>query len=296
MTPSIALIGPGKVGCAVSTRLYAAGHQIKAVISRDIKRAKNACDFIGCAADLATTDLAQAHSAQIILLAVPDEAIAATSKALQNVRELSPSQTLIHFSGLLPARILQHTETTRSGILALHPLLPFADRKQASEHLVGCPCAVEGNPAGLQTSEILLKSIPARGFRLDEKAKATYHSAASVASNYLITLMEAARQLMDSCEILGYEPLDLLEPLVRATVDNLFSSTPEQALTGPIVRGDISTVAGHIQAINESKPELLDFYRCLARQTLTVAQNSGRLNKTGADGLYHLLYSNRAGK
>lgn len=290
MKPSVALIGPGKVGSAITSRLYLKGHPITAIVSRSASRARDACQFIGCSADLATTDLNQACSAQILLLAVSDDAIAQVSNTLHTSGELSPNQTLVHFSGLLPAHMLAPQKTAEIGCLSLHPLLAFADREQATKHLTGCPCALEGNSQGLETGELLAKNLEVHAFILNEKAKPTYHCAASVASNFLVTLMAVAKQLLNHCDIREDNPSALLEPLMRATLDNLFRSGPEQALTGPIVRGDVATVAAHVQALTAAQPDLLDFYQTLALQTLQLARTSGKLDSFKDTELTQLLY------
>ncbi len=289
MKPSIALIGPGKVGCAVCARLYAAGHQITAIVGRDLPRTKNACHFVGCSPELASTDLVNAVSADIIMIAVPDDSILQIRSALYNCHPLAVEQSLVHFSGLQPASILGESEQGAPGLLALHPLLSFADREEASKRLEHCPCALEGNQRGLATGAILIASLNALAFTLKAEAKATYHCAASIASNFLITLMASAQQLLRSCQIEEQQSLKLLEPLVRATVDNLFATTPEQALTGPIVRGDLQTVANHLTAIEANQPELTDLYHALAQQTLILALRSGRLDDAKGQQLQNLL-------
>ncbi len=289
MKPSISLIGPGKVGCAVAARLYASGHPVTAIVSRDLARAQDACQFIGCASDLATTELINAGRAQIILIAVPDDAITEVSTELQKDHLLSATQTLVHFSGLHPSSLLKSPEALLPGLLSLHPLLSFADRQQASQRLENCPCALEGNDLGLKTGELLVSNLQAVSFMLTADAKAAYHSAASVASNFLVTLLAAAVQLMDKCDIEEHKSLQLLEPLVRTTVDNLFAGSPEQALTGPIVRGDTTTVSSHLLTIESRQPQFLDLYLTLARHTLLLARRSGRLDAAQASRLGYLL-------
>ena len=294
MTPTIALVGPGKVGCAISARLHAAGLSITTVVSREQSRAQDACCFIGCSENLATTHISSAVQADIILIAVPDDYIAETSQALQDSHSLGPDQTLVHFSGLLPAQILSHTEdTTReNGLLSFHPLMPFADREHGVKQLENCPCALEGNHLGLKVGKLLANKLSVRDFNLRTNDKATYHTAASMASNFAITLLATAKQLLDQCQIDEYDSLTLLNPLVNATLENLFTSTPEEALTGPIVRGDTQTVSQHIDTISKEKPDLLGLYLELATRTLTIATSSGRLQPDKAERLTSLLNGN----
>jgi len=291
MKEPITLIGPGKVGCAVTARLHAAGYPVSGVISRSHGRALEACRFIGCPQSLAGTDLALAGGRQIILLAVPDDVISKTAGILHAKGSISEETTLVHFSGLHPASILAGPDGTRSALLSLHPLLPFADRLLAMQQLAHCPCALEGNRCGLKMGRILVRDLGARGFELAASDKSAYHTAASIASNFLVTLVAEAQSLLETCQIDHDKALELLGPLIRASVDNVLRAGPNHALTGPIVRGDVKTVARHLHTLAERKAETVNLYCHLGESTLRLAQHSGRLDKYRAAALYQVLAS-----
>ncbi|PLY01855.1 MAG: DUF2520 domain-containing protein [Desulfuromonas sp.] len=288
MKPAIALIGPGRVGCAVTRRLHLAGYPVMAVIARERKRAVDACSFIGCPTGAATEDLTTANKAEIILLAVPDDAIASVTEQLQNGRGLPESATLIHFSGLHNAACMRRPKPTPQ-LLSLHPLLPFADRESATNRLPGCPCTLEGDTTALPLGRELIRAIGGTPFVITGDKKALYHGAASIASNFFITLEDWASQLLSECGISRKEALPLLLPLVRASLDNLTEHGPEQGLTGPIVRGDVGTVARHLDELEQLSPQQQETYRQLATMTLELASRSGRLDASAAERLTNLL-------
>ena len=180
MKPTIALIGPGKVGCAIGRLLHGAGYPLTVLIGRDRQRAVAACNFIGCDEALVSLNLLDAARARIILLAVPDDQIEAQAKALQTSVELSAEQTLIHFSGLHPAALMRQ-KLSAAQLLSIHPLLPFADRKLAAEKLPGCPCALEGDNSALPLGNQLIVAIGATPFRINSDKKALYHASACIA-------------------------------------------------------------------------------------------------------------------
>ena len=279
MKPQIALIGPGKVGCAVTRKLYQAGYPITAVIGRNVASASDACHFIGCPPAAASNHLAAAGKADIILMAVKDDQIAELAEKLCAELELSARQTLIHFSGLLPASTLQCSEAVAT--LSIHPLLPFASREIACHKLLGCPCAYEGNPIRHSLSIELINALGGQPFPIAAEDKAIYHASASIASNFFVTLLATAEKLLQDCGIPSDRALPLLLPLVRATLDNVVAVGTEQGLTGPIVRGDSETVSQHLAAF-ENRPELSSLYQLLARRTLTLAETSGRLSQGAA--------------
>ncbi len=284
MKPSIALIGPGKLGCAIAHRLQAAGYPFSAIISRELSRAQEACAFIGCAPEVASDKLQAAGKAEIILLAVPDDQIEALAKALQSGSTLSAAQTLIHFSGLHPAALMR-LGTSKARLLSIHPLLPFADRQLAAEKLSGCPCALEGETAALSLGKQLIAAIGATPFAIAGDQKALYHASACIASNFLVTLLGTARDLLSQCGIAPEQAIPLLLPLVQASLDNTAKLGPEAGLTGPIVRGDRGTVQQHLLALEKSAPELLPLYRLLGEKTLELAVKSGRLSREQAKDL-----------
>lgn len=286
MKPQLALIGPGKVGCAVTRKLCQAGYPIAAVIGRNVASASEACDFIGCPPAVASNHLAAAGKADIILIAVKDDQIADLAENLRAASELSTEQTLVHFSGLLPASILQCS--AKLATLSIHPLLPFASREIACNKLQGCPCAYEGNPNRHSLALELINAIGGHPFPIATEHKALYHASASIASNFFVTLLATAEKLLQNCGIPSDQALPLLVPLVRATLDNVVTVGTEQGLTGPIVRGDSETVRQHLAAF-ENQPELSSLYQLLASRTITLAETSGRLSQIAAKELQKII-------
>ncbi|MCD6582544.1 MAG: DUF2520 domain-containing protein [Desulfuromusa sp.] len=278
MKQSVALIGPGRVGCAISKRLYQAGYPMAAIISRKQSRATEACTYIGCSTELASDQLTHAATAQIILFAVPDDQIQPLALKLQAFVNLSKQTTLIHFSGLHPAVIMRH-QSSAAALLSLHPLLPFADRQKAFAGLNQCPCALESDSSpALALGQKLVDAIGGQSFTLASDKKVLYHTAACIASNYLVTLIASARDLLINCDIEADQAIPLLLPLIQASLDNVKDFGPERGLTGPIVRGDTGTVADHIQALKNAAPELLPLYLQMGKITASIAGKSDRLD------------------
>lgn len=287
MKPDFALIGPGKVGCAIGRRLVQAGYPISAVIGRDRDRATEACGFIGSGPDIASTDIRCALAARLILIAVPDDRIAATVAALFETGDLS-DRVLVHFSGRHQANILR-PQGKKAAVLSIHPLLPFADRDMAARKLTECPCALEGDPACLDLGVELVEAFDGRPFHIDSKHKALYHAAACVTSNYLVTLLAVTEQLAEHCGIEKNDVLPLFLPLARATLDNVDALGTGRGLTGPIARGDAKTVSGHFAALQQTAPDSLDIYKVLAQQTLELARQSERIDATAGERIRTIL-------
>ncbi len=289
MKPKIALVGPGRVGCAVARRLFEADYLLTAIISRSHERATEACAYIGCSVTLASTQLTDIASAEIILLTVPDDQIQRLAAQVQAINHLSKTTTLVHFSGLLPAKVMFHQSSPRK-LLSLHPLLPFANRHKAYNDLQGCPCALESDDSEvLLLGEKLVDAIGGHPFTIDHNKKPLYHAAACIASNYFVTLLAVARELLINCGIKPDQAISLLLPLVQSSLENVKDFGPEQGLTGPIVRGDIGTVTKHLQTLQDNAPELRQLYQQMGKITVEIGEKSGRLDPEIAAAIQNLF-------
>ena len=217
MVNSIRVIGAGRVGSAVSARLRERGVEL-----RD-------------------------DTAELVLLCVPDRAIAEVAAGLE------PGPWVAHVSGATPLAALDPHERRFS----LHPLQTFTlDR--GPEQLDGAWAAVtaETDEARAVARE-LAATLGVRPFDLDDGARTLYHAGAAIASNYLVTLYRTASRLFEDAGA----PPEALVPLMTRTIENGFQ------LTGPIARGDWAVVDAHLEALHAAHPELEPMYRVLAEAT-----------------------------
>jgi predicted short-subunit dehydrogenase-like oxidoreductase (DUF2520 family) len=192
-----------------------------------------------------------ADEPDLVLLCVPDAAIADIAASIE------PGPWLAHVSGATPLAALAPHERRFS----VHPLQTFT-RSRGAEQLDGAWAAVTAETeaaraAGFELAELL----GLRPFELADSARTLYHAGAVFASNYVVTLQRAASLLFESAGA----PPEALEPLMRRTIENGFE------LTGPIARGDWSTVHAHRAAIRQHREELDHLYETLAGATLALA-------------------------
>ncbi|NIQ93220.1 MAG: DUF2520 domain-containing protein [Desulfuromonadales bacterium] len=279
------LIGPGRLGQAVARRLYEAGHEIEAVIGRDLGRAAEAARFIG-ASGREATDLGAVGESELVLLAVPDDALADVAGCLLNEKLGRTDTVLVHFSGIHCADILlEQAGSAEAGVLSIHPLQTFADPRRGYAALPGTPCAIEGNQHLMDMAERVVEALGGIPFHLESDRKALYHAAACITSNYLVTLVATAEKLLAGCGFSGAEARRLLGPLLQTTARNVAEVGPADALTGPIARGDTQTVDKHLQALSLLAPEQGELYRLLGRLTIEVGLEKGTLSDEAAQAL-----------
>ena len=188
---------------------------------------------------------------ELVLLCVPDSAIAEVAASV------SPGPWVAHVSGATPlAALAPHARR-----FSVHPLQTFT-RARGAEQLDGAWAAVTAETEVARAAGwSLAETLGLRPFELADSARTLYHAGAVFASNYVVTLQRAASLLFESAGA----PPEALEPLMRRTIENGFE------LTGPIARGDWSTVEAHRGAIQERRPELDHLYETLAGATLALA-------------------------
>jgi predicted short-subunit dehydrogenase-like oxidoreductase (DUF2520 family) len=189
--------------------------------------------------------------AELVLLCVPDAAIAPVA------RELEPGPWVAHVSGATPLAALDpHTRR-----FSVHPLQTFT-LARGPEQLDGAWAAVTAeSDEALSAGTALAELLGLRPFALRDDARTLYHAGAVFGSNYIVTLQRAAALLFEAAGA----PPEALEPLMRRTIENGFE------LTGPISRGDWATVDAHKAAIHDRRPELDRLYDTLAGATLALA-------------------------
>lgn len=199
---------------------------------------------------------AEPRGIDAVLLCVPDGEIAAAAA-------LIPAGPAVgHCSG---ATTLDALGDTHVDAFSLHPLMTVT---AGGARFEGAGAAVAGTtPHALAIARTLALAVGMRPFAVAEEDRTAYHAAASVASNFLITLEGAAEQLAATAGV----DRSLLVPLVRATVENWASLGAERALTGPVARGDRATVAAQRDAIAERAPTLLPLFDALVRATAELA-------------------------
>ena len=289
--PSIAIIGAGKVGTAIGVLAMRNGYRVAAVADRDRDRAEETARRIGGQVPVLSPQEA-ASRAELILLTVPDDAIEASCRELVDALAFARGGLVVHCSGARSSRCLASArEALACHVASFHPLQSFPTVEAALASLPGSYCFSEGDEPALAAVEALGVAIGAHCVRIDTEHKALYHAAAVMACNYLTGLMDAALTLAAGAHIERQTAWRALEPLIRATVENISELGPEAALTGPIARGDRRTVTTHLATLDENARELVDLYRVLGSWTVGLALRKGSIDEATARELLDALAS-----
>ena len=269
MAPSLNIIGAGHVG-RVLGRLFAQSgeFEVRGVLTRSADSAADAVGFIG--AGEAVDDMAQLGRADVWMLAVPDDQIGPVCAQLAAACPLAGA-LVFHCSGARSSADLDPAAEAGALTASAHPIRSFADPEAVAHGFGGTWCGVEGMPGALVMLEPALLAIGARVARIDASAKTVYHAAAVFASNYLVTVIDAALRAYQAAGIPEAAARELARPLATETLANVFRLGPAGALTGPIARGDMATVARQQGALSAWDPAAGDLYAALAEATVQLA-------------------------
>jgi predicted short-subunit dehydrogenase-like oxidoreductase (DUF2520 family) len=267
------LIGCGKVGQCLGALWNRTGvFSIKGVCNLNLDSAKSAVNFIG--AGVAVSAISELKAAQVFAIAAPDDALSSIAKELSDTGIISPGTTVFHCSGALTSRALAPLRDLGAGVASAHPVKSFSNPGVAVESFSGTTVTIEGDQSAVALVSEAFTKIGGRVIDIDVEAKGFYHTALVFACNYLTALMECA---VDTCGQAGIErakALSLIEPLVKETVAAIFSRGTEQALTGPLARGDSQVVGSQIDLLKSWKGEYAELYTLLGQVALRIAERS----------------------
>jgi predicted short-subunit dehydrogenase-like oxidoreductase (DUF2520 family) len=271
--PTMNIIGCGRLGKTLAYLWHC--NQIihvQGITNRSIGSAQSAADFIGGGTACTTGEW---QPADFTMIATGDSDIAACATQLASAGILRPGNIVFHCSGALGSDILAAVKPYGALVASVHPIKSFAEPASAAASFRGTFCGIEGDLAATARLTALFENIGGSPLPLRSETKALYHAGMAISANYLVTLLQWG---LDTLEQAGLPPatgLKILEPMVRNTLDNVFTLGPAEALTGPIARRDDATVSRHIKALRSWQPELAELYRALGHETLKLAQKHG---------------------
>jgi predicted short-subunit dehydrogenase-like oxidoreductase (DUF2520 family) len=259
---TVGIIGAGRVGSIMAAALADAGYSIVGIASRS----GGATPAYLAAADL-------------LLLAVPDDALATLVESLP----IRPGQIVAHTSGAHGVAVLAPAVARGAHPLALHPAMTFAGGPADLDRLrkgisFGLTAPADVRPA----AEALVRDLGGTPEWIPEERRALYHAALAHGANHLVTLVNDALDRLREAGVA--QPERVLDPLLHAALDNTLR-LGDAALTGPVARGDAGTVRGHVAVLTETAPEAAPAYLALARRTAARALAAGRLSPAEADAL-----------
>jgi predicted short-subunit dehydrogenase-like oxidoreductase (DUF2520 family) len=278
MKLKLSVIGCGRLGKTLAALLV--GTElicIQDILNLSIANTEKAVSFLG--QGRACQSIQQLKSADIYLIATPDDNIELIAQqiALQGV--LKQGDVVFHCSGLLSSESLYSAVRLGCYVASLHPIFSFSEPMRDVETFRGTYCAFEGNKEALERLLPLLNAIEGQIFLIEKKDKPLYHAASVFAANYLVTLSAMAMDCYSKAGLNDKLAKNLTLALMSQTLAKVQRLHPKEALTGPLQRADRNTLKKHLSAL-KAFPELAHIYKSLGKVTLALTGHDENLKKS----------------
>lgn len=244
---TLAIVGAGRAGLAVGHLLAQTGLPVLGAVCRRSEHTARACGILGCLPAPVTSFVPQAD---LVVVAVPDHALAPVTVGLAAQACFRPGQVVMHLSGALTAEVLAPARERGAAVMSWHPLQTFPDLPPAHATLARCLVVGEGDAPALAVGAELAARLDARWEVIGAAGKVLYHAGATIASNYLVALVAVAGRLLAQAGLPADAAGAGLHELMQSALRHACTQGPLQALTGPVARGDLGTVAGHLAALD----------------------------------------------
>lgn len=263
--PSIAIVGPGKLGAALAVLLREAGYPIAAVVGGSRGGAQKLASQVGARG-------AHLSAADVVWFTVPDSNIARAAQDLAG--KLSwKGRAALHSSGALTSDELDVVRRKGAAVASAHPLMTFVRGSRPS--LAGVPFAVEGDSSAVQVAQAIIRDLGGKAHRIAKRDKTAYHTWATFASPLLTALLATTERVAGIAGVKGKAARKRMTPILLETLSNYVALGAANGFSGPILRGDVETVRRHLQVLH-STSQARAVYVALARAALEYLPGKNR--------------------
>lgn len=270
------LAGPGAVGLSLSAAWIQTGHRCVGIYGRRPRSLARGKRLLKTRI-IRPGEENQAKDFDVLLIAVPDGAIAAVARAWARRTDWK-GKCVFHTSGALPSILLAPLHDRGARVASLHPLTSVPRPSTDRGMFEGITFALEGDAAACILGAQIVRKLGGRPLRIPSHAKASYHLAACLASGYLLAYLVMASELVErSAGLPRGRSLPPLLQLAAATLANARRIGVPRSLTGPVVRGDLVTLRLHANALRGARPELGFIHSIVARKLLELVKTRGLL-------------------
>jgi predicted short-subunit dehydrogenase-like oxidoreductase (DUF2520 family) len=262
--PSIAIVGPGRLGTALALRLSWAGYTVPEIISRKEKKSLAAAQILARKVGARASHASEARlDADLIWLCTPDSRISNVVTWLS--KKSWRRRTVFHSSGVLTGDVLGPLKSKGASVASVHPLMTFV--QDSVPDLCGVTFAVEGDARAVRVARRIVGDLKGEIIRLRKQDKVAYHAFATMICPLLVSLLGSAEQVAGLAGISRKQARRRMLPIVHQTLRNYAKLGPAKAFSGPIVRGDVQTIQQHLRVLLRTR-RAREAYLALARAAL----------------------------
>jgi predicted short-subunit dehydrogenase-like oxidoreductase (DUF2520 family) len=281
---AVGVIGPGRAGSVLAAALARAGHPVVGVHAVSQRSRDRARELLGPVPFLEVEEVFA--RSQLVLLTVPDDALAPLVHSVADEGWIRPGQFVVHSSGRYGVAVLRPVTAKGALPLALHPVMTLTGSSMDLDRLTGCPFGVTAPPELINVAHALVIEMGGEPMTVAEDERELYHAALAHSANHLVSLVADAMDLLAKAGVAT--PGRMLAPLLGAALDNALRYG-DRALTGPVARGDAGTVAAHLHELERVSPHTAAAYRAMARRTADRAIGAELLDAAAAEDLLAVL-------
>lgn len=258
-------IGAGKVGFSLGKYFAENGISLSGYYSKSKNSSKEAADFTGTKQFISLEELIK--ESDVILITTPDSEI----KGIWNeIKELSIYNKLIcHCSGLLSSETFSDISKFGAYPYSIHPMFAISDKYNSYKNFSKAFITIEGNEKYINELENIFINLGNQVKIIDKKNKSLYHLASVMSSNMILGLIDNSINYLKQCGFSEELAIDALYPLIANNIENIKNSGTVNSLTGPLERGDLSTIRSHMSCLNRENQNL---YKVLNNNLLRVAK------------------------
>lgn len=281
----IGIIGAGRVGAVLGRALQQAGHTITSVHAVSEASVARAEALLPEAPIIEIPDILRRSEA--VLFAVPDDVLESLVSGLAAAGHIQTGHLIIHTSGRYGTDVLKSVREHGAIPVAIHPAMTFTGLSLDVDRLQNTAFGITADPVVAPIAEALVVEMGGIPVAIPETARPTYHAAMAHASNHLVTLTAQAQAMLEAVGI--DQASKLLGNLMEASLENALTNG-DQALTGPVSRGDTGTVTTHLETLKAmDDPDLFETYRGMALATARRAADAGFINAAKLEEFLQIL-------
>ena len=274
----ITLVGSGNLAQTLGPELRNAGYEIDAIVSRPGARSRRRAAGLAAQVGAGTLLLSEMKPvSDIVWICHTDDALAETAKLLAR-RPGWKNKIVLHSSGALSSDVLEPLRRAGAHVASLHPMMTFVPGTEP--HLKPVPFAVEGDTKAVATAMKIVKDFGAKVFKIRKESKVLYHALGSFSSPMIVATLVTAQRVGRAAGLSPAQVRKVMPPILLQTVVNFLKRGAASAFSGPIKRGDVSTVRRHLQYLARV-PGAAEVYRALVHSALLdlPAENKKELKK-----------------
>jgi predicted short-subunit dehydrogenase-like oxidoreductase (DUF2520 family) len=287
MGKKVVFIGAGNVAFHLSHALSEKGYRISGIFSKKKSSAKRLASSFRANYAIHFDD--SITDSDLLFITTPDGEIEKVAKDLCKAKVIRRNHLLIHTSGLLGVESLTSVEKFGAIPLSMHPAYSFSSRSYKKNELKGVWFVLEGTQRAISEGKKITRVLGGKTLVLRKGRKHLYHLALVFASNLFVGIEDISLTLLEKCGIKKRDGLEVIRPLVGVTEKNIWKKGTEKALTGPIERGDIETIEGHLKSLSHHARSYKKVYMDLSRHLLKLVESKGEVDKKTLRKLREIL-------